>query len=350
MRIVVNDVAAEYGGALSILYDFEKHVSSRDSLNEWIYILSGKYIKDKDNVKTLCFPSVKKSWLHRLLFDTFITRKTVNDLEPDIYVSLQNVLPRGIHAKTILYVHQPIPFQTSKKFSFFRKDEVKYAVYQHCVGALIKNSVRKADTVVVQTEWMKKAVEKIRGCGNVHKITPSVEVADIGRDEYIFSNVHFFYPTSDILYKNIRLIEDACKILDKINSLEFEVDITVERGSRTDVSPRINYIGRIDREEVFKRYNASVLLFPSYIETFGYPLAEARACGCYILASDCAFSHEVLAGYPSVIFFDPFSPDELAKAMEKAVVNSAEKRYSMNCIEKSSGWDEMYELILGDSD
>jgi hypothetical protein len=41
------------------------------------------------------------------------------------------------------------------------------------------------------------------------------------------------------------------------------------------------------------------------------PLIEAKMHGTPILASDCAFAHEVLDGYENVKFFDPFRSDEL---------------------------------------
>lgn len=71
--------------------------------------------------------------------------------------------------------------------------------------------------------------------------------------------------------------------------------------------------------EVMKEYTRSVLLFPSYIETFGLPLLEARMSGSPILASDCPFSHEILDDYDGVSYFDPFRPEELAALMKQCL-------------------------------
>lgn len=62
--------------------------------------------------------------------------------------------------------------------------------------------------------------------------------------------------------------------------------------------------GQISREKVFKMYANSVLLFPSYVESFGLPLLEARLTGTYVIASDCPFSREILNGYERALFFD----------------------------------------------
>ena len=76
-------------------------------------------------------------------------------------------------------------------------------------------------------------------------------------------------------------------------------------------------LGSIPREQVFKFYQTSILLFPSYLESFPLPLLEARLFNTPIIASDRPFAREILEGYPNVDFFDPFSPDDLADKMKK---------------------------------
>ncbi len=112
-------------------------------------------------------------------------------------------------------------------------------------------------------------------------------------------------------------------LLDK-GITDFEVSFTLKEGDipyldRYPGYEQVKYLGRIPRDEVFERYRNDILLFPSYIETFGYPPAEARAAGGLILASDCPFCHEVLEGYGGARYFNPFRPDELASLMEQAM-------------------------------
>ena len=61
------------------------------------------------------------------------------------------------------------------------------------------------------------------------------------------------------------------------------------------------------------------MIFPSYIETFGLPLLEAKKCDTIILASDCPFSHEILDDYDKVYYFNPFDAKELSKLMETVI-------------------------------
>ena len=112
----------------------------------------------------------------------------------------------------------------------------------------------------------------------------------------------------------------ACKKLDA-EGLDFRLNITID-GHNTD---KIKYLGKISKEEVYRNYQNSCLVFPSYIETFGYPLVEAKSCGALILASDCEFSHELLDDYPNAYFFNPFKMHELFNLMKSVLEGNVVK-------------------------
>ena len=59
----------------------------------------------------------------------------------------------------------------------------------------------------------------------------------------------------------------------------------------------IEFVGSLSREQVFDLYTKSVLIFPTYIGTFGLPIFEAILHRDIIFASDCQFSHEILYKY-----------------------------------------------------
>ncbi|MCR4808155.1 MAG: glycosyltransferase [Lachnospiraceae bacterium] len=335
MRIVVDDIAASKTGALSVLRDFYDHILENDRENEWIFVLGDKLLEEKDNIKVLVRDDVKASRKKRLEFDLKTGASYFESLKPDLLFSMQNTLPRGYKGRQVLYVHQPLPFQTWKSFSFFKSEEREYAVYQYLIGRMITSSVRQADRVIVQTQWMKDAVMNKTGIGEdkIIKVMPDVAVPeDINKDtdrlDNSVINNRFFYPAGEILYKNHSLIMEAVGILKKRGVSDLEVSFTLKEGdlARLDKYPKyeeVKYLGRISREEVFERYRNEVLLFPSYIETFGYPPAEASAVGGRILASDCPFCHEVLKGYGKVKYFDPFRPEELADLMEQVIKGEA---------------------------
>lgn len=345
MRIVVNDIAASSGGAMTVLKDFYSSVCENDKENQWIFLLGDKYFEETDNVKIITLPHIKKSALKKVIFDFFSGKKFINSLKPDVVFSMQNIITFGIKVPQIVYIHQSIPFQKVKRFSFLKKSERSLAIKQYLVGSLIKLSAKKSQKVIVQTKWMKEAV--CEQCDlpleKVFQIPPNVKNISQFKNEALFAASEFFYPTAPNIYKNNDCIFEACKLLD-INNLKYRVTLTLPSEYS---KPNIDCIGRIAYEEVIERYNKSTLIFPSYIETFGYPLVEARAMGTIVLASDCAFSREALEGYENAYFFDPFKPQQLAILMEQIIDGEiTKKNVEKMSVDTKNNWMDVMNTIV----
>ncbi len=341
MKIVVNDIAASKTGALSILKDFynfikrdeNRYIESNGKKEklEWIFLLSDNYLEETENIRINVLSDIKKSRKKRLLFDLFDGERYIMSLKPDVYFSLQNTLARGVKCKTVLYVHQPLCFQSVKNFSLFKAEEREYAVYQHIIGRLIYSSIKRADKTIVQTEWMREEVIRRTGISEnkVCKITPDI---DIPKDILISAKhkqelddvAEFFYPSGVMLYKNHSCIIKASDLLINEGITNFKISFTVTKDELKQLySGKINdniiCSGPIPREKVLESYREKTLIFPSYIESFGYPPAEARSLGGLIFASDTPASREVLSSYKNAFFFDPFDPNELKKLMKQQI-------------------------------
>ena len=149
----------------------------------------------------------------------------------------------------------------------------------------------------------------------VMRVTPTVADLSAYNTDIPFDPTQFFCPTAPAIYKNNDAIFKACELLQK-KALRCEVTLTIPQQYSHD---NVHCVGGLPYEEVITRYAGSTLIFPSYIETFGFPMAEARKVGTIVLASDCPFSHEVLEGYENAYFFDPYQPQELADLMERVM-------------------------------
>ena len=78
------------------------------------------------------------------------------------------------------------------------------------------------------------------------------------------------------------------------------------------LAARIHVYSEASNTELEALYSlASALVFPSFAEGFGWPVAEAHACGCPVYTSDRAPLTEV--GGDAACYFDPAAP-ELAAA------------------------------------
>lgn len=324
MNILVTDVAASESGALTVLKLYYEKLKE-DTENHYYFCISKAELAETKSVTVLPFPWVKKSWFHRLWFDHFVCGRLVKKYGISRIFSLQNITVPHVNIPQTVYLHQSLPFVTYR-YRFL--ENPKLWVYQNIISKLIFSSLKRAENVIVQTKWMKQSVIEKTG---IPQERISVETPPVYTDpayQYCLDswNQSLFYPATGFDYKNHKIIFKALSILKEqgkfvpkvILTLSKEEILPADRADYERVKDFICFTGKISRDRVFEYMSKSVLVFPSYIETVSLPLIEAKSINTPILASSCPFSLEVLEGYKPVWFFDPFSPQELADAIEKA--------------------------------
>lgn len=125
------------------------------------------------------------------------------------------------------------------------------------------------------------------------------------------------------------------KIFSEIERSPFRKDITV-----------INSIADEDKEYLFNL--ASLFVYPSLFEGFGFPPLEAMACGVPVIASNNSSLPEIVAD--AGILIDPDRPDEIFRAMRDILGNKslAEKLRSRGLVQaKKFRWQKSAEEFLG---
>jgi len=335
MRIMVFDVPAVSGGALSVLNDFYNEYKN-DEINNYIFVISKPELKETKNIKVLRFPWIKKSWIHRIYFDYLIAPMLVRKYEVDEIFSLQNVIVPNANKYQTVYVHNSLPF-SEYRFSF--KENRLLWIYQNIISKSIFKSITKADRVIVQTNWMKsECIKKLNVDGTKLEVNPpQIQINNVNMFDDKFKDiVTFFYPASGVAFKNHKIIVEACIKLRKVSSAPFKVIFTLSGNENdsiiemyrivSEMNLPIEFIGTISRVEVFCYYSSSILLFPSYVESSPLPLTEARIHNTPILASDYAFSHEILDGYVRADFFNAFDAEDLMKKMKTYIHKYADRK------------------------
>jgi glycosyltransferase involved in cell wall biosynthesis len=214
------------------------------------------------------------------------------------------------------------------------------------VACVSKATLHDADRLVRRTEG-KPALELITlGLSYPYRLLPPGEArARLARFPALKSNVSFvLHVGSNLRRKNregVLRIFARCK--EKWNgSLVFAGDLLSSPlrslGQQLGISDRIVEIPNADSETLEALYNcATALLFPSTFEGFGWPIAEAHACGCPVLcadrepmvevAGDAAFAHPVddEAGFAADLL-RLTDPEERGRWSAKAIENA--KRFS----------------------
>ncbi len=329
MRILVYDVAASSGGAVTVLKSFYEEFV-RDEENEYILVLGVFRLQETKRVRVLNFPWIKKSPLHRLYFDYFVAPGLVKKYKADQVLSLQNIeLPRADVPQTV-YEHNALPFS---EYQFKLWEAPGLWVYQQILGRMMKKSIRRAEKVLVQTNWMKEEI--VRKCGvspdKVEVKFPEVEMPETEDWHMDKERPVFLYPSNAAVYKNHRTFLEACKRLLKQGYQNYEVIWTVTgdenqnirriRAEAEELNLPIRFVGAMPRQELFRLYAGSVLVFPSYIETIGLPLKEARSVGAPIIAADCLYARDCLRDYGKAEFFKTFDWEALYEMLRKWLIN-----------------------------
>ncbi len=324
MRIMVFDVPAESGGALTVLHEFYNEFKF-DQENEYIFVLSLPELEETSKIKVIRFPWIKKSWGHRLYFDHFIAPKLIKEHKVDKVLSLQNMIIPHTKVYQSVFIHNALPF-SEYRFKFM-DDKLLWA-YQNLIGKNIIKSIKKADYVIVQTNWMKGKL--IEGhMANSNKIEVKRSKIDLSiKEQFLKTNESsstFFYPASGVVFKNHKVIVDACLKLREEGIEDYKVIFTLSGNENKHIIELYNkvkvnqlpikFVGSMTRDEVFQLYSQSILIFPSYIETVGLPLVEAQMHNTPIIVSNSDYSIEMLANYNNSYFFDPFCYTDLSSKM-----------------------------------
>ncbi|MEF9984625.1 MAG: glycosyltransferase, partial [Oscillospiraceae bacterium] len=327
MNILVLDVAASESGALSILQEYYRNFKI-DHDNQYLFCISTPELCSTNNIQVLSFPWVKKSWFHRIWFEVFYVNKIVKQFKIDRVFSLENLILSNPKCEKWIYLHMAVPF-IDVRFSIMQ-DPLMW-VYQNIMDKFIISSLRNADKIIVQTQWMKDACIKV---AHLQAKSVTVQPPQIQESEAVHcvkrSDVRntLFYPATALNYKNHFRLLSALKQMQNHGTLgDLCLNLTLSGDENTlakklfsfvaDNHLPVKFLGKLPKAQVVQLYASSTLIFPSYVETFGLPLLEARKADTLILASNCSFSREILSDYDAVTYFNPLDTNEICATIEK---------------------------------
>lgn len=349
MKISVICITSRSGGGLTVLRSLINYARDVDTQHEWQFVLSDQEVGDATGRVHIVHACAEyRGWRSRLRGELIVGRRAVKDFGPDVVLSLHNTdtLARAGHPLAV-YVQQALPFQRDYKLSVTDPRERSLAWRQYLLRYPILHAVRKAVLTVVQTKWM---AEELTAA------VPTAQVASVGFGRPDHGDLEygetvrengFFYPAAPSSYKNHRTLLEAVQIL-RGCGVEAPVALTTKPDA-LGVSEELDayeFLGWISHDEVLRRYEDSILVFPSLVESLGLPLYEARDAGVWIVAADTAYAREALDGYPTVAWFAPTDPQSMANAMADAWSASREPRKRItDSSEATDSWGRLLQEL-----
>src|SRR3990170_1826783 len=246
-------------------------------------------------------------------------------------------LPMMKPAKTVVTVHDMIPFVFADQYPRGIRGEIKWQIQKKSlmgVKAIITDSENSKEDIMRFTSYPKERMYVIPlAPGEAFRLLPEeTEELASAKKTYHLPDTFFLYVGDVNVNKNIpRLIEafhdvhlkhkdahlvligrafgnthlpETKEIMHLIKTLDLET-----------VVMRISELSTEDEDDLVAIYNlATCYIQPSLYEGFGIPVLEAMACGVPCLVAQTSSLPEV-AG-TAAVYLDPFDKEDIAQKME----------------------------------
>ncbi|TII02439.1 glycosyltransferase family 4 protein [Streptococcus suis] len=361
-KIVISGINLFEGGPLSIYYDclnefIRKDIHLKKEIIAFVHRID-LFEEYKDYVTLIEFPKSRGSYLKRLWYEYVYFYYFSKKNKVDMWISLHDITPNVKANKIYTYCHNPSPFlkKSIKNFRYSITNSLFSLFYKY----LYRINIKAATAIIVQQDWMRNRFLEMYPIKNVIVAYPEFEV----EQDFNFIDRHnkekpvWIYPAFPRFFKNYEVIGEAVK---NIEDLDFEVLFTID-GTENSYSrmvfekyrhlSQIKWLGKKSRKEIFQLYEeASGLIFPSKLETWGLPISEFKRTKKDIILSDLPYAHETLGTYSKALFFNPDNGTELSTILRSIIDGNPE--YS-NVVAKeilqpfSKGWSELVDLLLSD--
>ena len=254
---------------------------------------------------------------------------------PDL-LHVQYTAPIGCTAPVVVSVHDVSFLEHPEYFTRDRALQLQWTV---------RRTVNRAAKILTGSEFSKWSILKVYGDLDENKVVvvpnaAASEFRPISRDaatvalrERFSIAAPFLLSVGDLQPRKnqIGLIRAFARIVNAYPQLKHQLVLAgketwfadqVHKAARdSGVADRIRFFGFVSDQDLLQLYNGcDLFVFPSFYEGFGLPALEAMACGRAVVCSHTSALPEVVDG--AAILFDPYSIDEIARAIADLLLDS----------------------------
>lgn len=340
MKIAIN--CAFYqpkgGGIKEYIHNLTNSLSKIDKQNEYVlYVLKDQVEFAKKNLpsdfRIKVIPFNSKSTLDsviRSLFEQSFWLKEEKKEKFDIFHSPFFHSPHLKKAKTLLTVHDLRLYRYPSTYAFLRYNFLKKKV---------RKSIRKAHHIISISNFTRDEIKNLCGvghekvtviheaiCRNKFSLTsdfiPEKVPIEIKRKPFLLTVGHM-EPR-----KNYdRLIEAFLQMKEKEEFQDFQLVIVGKKDHSYESTLKmiesrkdIFYLNFIDHDTLLWLYKkASLFVFPSFYEGFGFPPLEAASLNTISAVSNVSSVPEICGD--AAIYFNPFNTEDIRTTIEKALTD-----------------------------
>jgi glycosyltransferase involved in cell wall biosynthesis len=313
--VLVNAASVKEGGPLVVLNQLITHMRELRSDIDWAMAIhpSVRLPQDRGCFSQVDVGNMDSSPFGMLRWYEASLPGAIAQHRSDLVFSITNYLSlHGLTVPTVLLVQHAGHF--SKKFDELNRRHLRrldrIAAWRFKTR-WVEHSVRRASEVTVQTAALADAVAVRTGRArkSIHVIphgpgtvapTPGTPKDPRGRA------VRIGYVTKWGVQKNFEVLFAAISCLaDKGRNIRLVVTLDqalrenahlLQQAKAAGLSDRLENAGEVDSANISTLYESlDIFVFPSLVESFGFPLVEAMTKGLPIVAADTPSNREIVA-------------------------------------------------------
>ena len=306
-------------GLARTIFEWTKVLLEADAENKYLIFFKGKPEKLPEfgvNNWQPVFLSERRFWMNGLK----------NAPQANVYIFQTPVLPLKFTPKNSVIIAQDFPYlhlmARSPKRYFLNRIIKFYHAW----------SLKRAARIIAVSEYTKRELMKF-----FHVPEEKIAVVPMGykkvckvRETQVRLPEKFFLFVGVVKErKNVLRIFEAFSEFKKLHSqsgyklaiggksegtyFEKVKSFSEEKGIASDIV-WLGFLNDGELSYVYRR--ARTLLFPSIVESFGFPVLEAMSCGLPVITSDFGGPSEIGSGN-SALLVDPYNANSISKVMEK---------------------------------
>ena len=347
------------GGTLTVLRDCLRYLSGREDLHVTA-LVHKRSLCDFPGIDYIEIPWSAGSWLKRLWCEWVSMNRISKKLpETDLWLSLHDTTPRVKALRQAVYCHTSFPFMKPGLRDFL----MDYKIPLFCLFTkyAYRWNVKKNRYLIVQQEWLREGVGSLVSFPRERIIVapPSFSLPEI--TESPTAPPMFLYVGTPDCHKNFETLCEAARLLEsRCGKGSFRVVLTIKGDENRYAQwlrrrwchvDSIEFRGYLSREELTKFYGeASCLVFPSRIETWGLPISEFQGTGKPMILADMPYAHGAAGGASKAAFFPVRDADTLSRLMQE-VIEKKDGAFSAVPLPEcgapyAEDWDSLFDILL----
>lgn len=336
MRVLVNAVASRSGAGATFLGSFLIDLAQElPDANFDVYVTpDAPSPPDHERLNFHIVKIPRGTSIRRIWWDNVILARRARHF--DLVLSPLNFGPTWCKPPHVLFQLNALYFDSTYTRTQPFRVRLKFAAYRRF--ALVQCNM--ADQVVVPSKAMGRLIQpRLRNPAKVVVAPHSVDFhwcrakatlppPDRAKS-WLSRQVRLLHVGTPSSHKGLDVLADTLVLIQSaLPHVDIGLAVTCEKDDRSEavlqfrsriekggLLEQVAWLGKVEHEQVFSLYrSADILLLPSRVESFAYPVLEAMVVGCQVVASDLRAIREIAMGYAAL------HPVEDAECAAKLVI------------------------------